>query len=154
MTGFEREDLVVGNGSASEPQGNNATYTATVTPEASGTVTVDIAAGAAQDRAGNPSAAADQFSIVADLDPGAGSAGGRRDRACSATAVDRRSTAQGDPLTTGESGEKRIGLASVLVWLWSVVGVLQPKWAGLRSRFVSCWYLADHLQTPIECLCA
>ena len=45
--------------------GNNATYTATITPEASGTVTVDITAGAAQDSAGNPSAAAEQFSIVA-----------------------------------------------------------------------------------------
>ena len=63
------EDLVVGNGSASELQGTNATYTVTITPEASGTVTVDIAAGAAQDGAGNPSATADQFSIVADLTP-------------------------------------------------------------------------------------
>ena len=69
MTGFELEDLVVGNGSASDLQGNNATYTVTITPEPSGTVTVDIAAGAAQDSAGNPSAAADQFSIVADLTP-------------------------------------------------------------------------------------
>ena len=32
-------------------------------------MTVDIAAGAAQDSAGNPSAAADQFSITADLTP-------------------------------------------------------------------------------------
>ena len=32
-------------------------------------MTVDIAAGAAQDSAGNPSAAADQFLIVADLIP-------------------------------------------------------------------------------------
>ena len=55
----ELEDLVVGNGSASELRGNNATYTATITPAASGTVTVNIAAGAAQDGAGNPSAAAD-----------------------------------------------------------------------------------------------
>ena len=35
--------------------------------EARGAVTVDIAAGAAEDDAGNPSVAADQFSIVADL---------------------------------------------------------------------------------------
>ena len=35
VTGFELADLVVGNGSASELQGNNASYTATVTPEAS-----------------------------------------------------------------------------------------------------------------------
>ncbi len=69
MTGFELEDLIVGNGSASELQGNNASYMATITPAASGTVTVDIAAGAAQDGAGNPSAAAVQFSIVADLTP-------------------------------------------------------------------------------------
>ena len=69
VTGFELEDLVVGNGSASELQGNNASYMATITPAASGTVTVDIAAGAAQDGAGNPSAAAVQFSIVADLTP-------------------------------------------------------------------------------------
>ena len=69
VTGFELEDLVVGNGSASELQGNNASYMAAITPAASGTVTVDIAAGAAQDGAGNPSAAAVQFSIVADLTP-------------------------------------------------------------------------------------
>ena len=69
VTGFELDDLVVGNGSASELQGNNATYTVTITPAASGTVTVDIAAGASQDSAGNPSVAADQFSIVADLTP-------------------------------------------------------------------------------------
>ncbi len=69
VTGFELADLVVGNGSASELQGSNASYTATITPAASGTVTVDIATGAAQDGAGNPSTAAVQFSIVADLTP-------------------------------------------------------------------------------------
>ena len=40
VTGFELEDLVVENGSASELQGNNASYMATITPAASGTVTV------------------------------------------------------------------------------------------------------------------
>ena len=69
VTGFELQDLVVGNGSASELQGNEASYTATVTPTASGAVTVDIAAGAAEDSAGNPSVAADQFSITADPTP-------------------------------------------------------------------------------------
>ena len=70
VTGFELEDLVVGNGSASELQGNNASYMATITPAASGTVTVAIAAGAARDAGGNPSAAAAvQFSIIADLTP-------------------------------------------------------------------------------------
>ena len=44
--------------------------TATITPAASGAVAVNIAAAAAQDGAGNPSVAAVQFSIVADLTPG------------------------------------------------------------------------------------
>lgn len=70
VTGFELQDLLVENGSASELQGDNAAYTATITPEASGTVTVDVTAGAAQDDAGNPNAAADQFSTVADLTSG------------------------------------------------------------------------------------
>ena len=49
VTGFELKDLVVGNGSASELQGNNANYTATITPAASAAVTVAIPARAAQD---------------------------------------------------------------------------------------------------------
>lgn len=67
VTGFELADLIVGNGSPSELHGNDASFMATVTPAASGTVTIDIAAGAAEDSAGNLSAAADQFSITADL---------------------------------------------------------------------------------------
>ena len=59
--------LVVGNGSPSALQGNSSSYSATVAPAASGAVTVDVAAGAAEDDAGNPSVAAEQFSIVADL---------------------------------------------------------------------------------------
>ena len=65
VTGLELADLVVGNGSALDVRGNNANYNATITPAASGTVTVEIAAGAAQDNAGNPSGAAAQFSITA-----------------------------------------------------------------------------------------
>ena len=69
MSGFELEDLVVGNGSASQLQGSQASYTATITPGTSGTVTVDIAARAAHDNASNPSAAADRLSILVDLTP-------------------------------------------------------------------------------------
>ena len=67
VTGFENADFVVGNGSASALQGNRSIYSATIAPVASGAVTVDIAAGAAEDDAGNPSVAAERFSIVADL---------------------------------------------------------------------------------------
>ena len=66
VSGFELEDLVVGNGLASELEGDGARYTSTVTPTASGTVTVDIPAGAAEDSTGNPSTAA-EFSITAEL---------------------------------------------------------------------------------------
>ena len=67
VTGFEFADLVLGNGSASALQGSSSSYSATITPAASEAVTVDIPAGAAEDDAGNPSVAAEQFSIVADL---------------------------------------------------------------------------------------
>ena len=67
VTGFDLADLVVGKGSASALQGTGSSYSALIAPAASSTVTVDIAAGAAEDDAGNPSVAADQFSIVADL---------------------------------------------------------------------------------------
>ena len=69
VTGFDLDDLIVGNGRASELQGNDASYAATVTPAVSGSVTVDIPTGAAQDTAGNPSVAGTQFSIIADLMP-------------------------------------------------------------------------------------
>ena len=67
VTGFELADLVVGNSSPSAIQGNSLSYSATITPAASEAVTVDIAAGAAEDNAGNPGVAVDQLSIVADL---------------------------------------------------------------------------------------
>lgn len=67
VIGFEIADVVVGNGVASALNGTRSSYSATITPAASGTVTVDIAAGATEGEAGNPSVAADQFSIVADL---------------------------------------------------------------------------------------
>ena len=66
VTGFDVGDLVIDNGTVSNQQGNEASYTATITPTASGTVTVDIPAGAAEDSAGNPNSAAMQFSITAD----------------------------------------------------------------------------------------
>ncbi|MGJ3230774.1 MAG: Calx-beta domain-containing protein [Oceanicaulis sp.] len=66
VTGFALSDLSVSNGSAANLAGSGAAYTADVTPSADGTVTVDIAAGAATDSAGNPSVAAEQFSIESD----------------------------------------------------------------------------------------
>ena len=42
VTGFEISDVAVGNGSASAVHGNSSSYSATITPAASGAVTVDI----------------------------------------------------------------------------------------------------------------
>jgi hypothetical protein len=66
VSGFELADLVVGNGAAGDFSGSGAVYSATITPDADGAVTVDIAAGAAVDGAGNESTAAAQFTIVYD----------------------------------------------------------------------------------------
>lgn len=65
VTGFTVDDITVGNGSKSNFSGSGTTYTCDVTPTASGNVTVDVAAGVAQDGAGNTNDAAIQFSITA-----------------------------------------------------------------------------------------
>ena len=76
VTGFEQGDLTVGNGSVAEFSGEQAGYRAKVTPAASGTVTVDVAANVAVDADGNGNKAARRFSVQADLgmDDGAANA--------------------------------------------------------------------------------
>ncbi len=69
VTGFEPADVMVGNGAVTALSGTGARYTATIMPSASGTVTVDVAAGAAVDTDGNGNLAAARFSVEADLDP-------------------------------------------------------------------------------------
>ena len=68
VTGFERNDVAVTNGTMTAFSGSGADYTATIAPAASGTVTVDVAAWVATDAQGNPNAAADYYSVEADLD--------------------------------------------------------------------------------------
>ncbi len=68
VTGFEQSDITVGNGTATAFSGSGATYTATITPTASGTITVDVAANVAEDAATNSNTAAGQFSVTADLE--------------------------------------------------------------------------------------
>ncbi|MBR9825298.1 MAG: autotransporter outer membrane beta-barrel domain-containing protein [Alphaproteobacteria bacterium] len=67
VSGFVVGDLSVGNGAASNLQtSDNTVFTADITPSSDGSVTVDVAAGAAQDAAGNDNTAATQFSIESD----------------------------------------------------------------------------------------
>ncbi|MDE2887196.1 MAG: Ig-like domain-containing protein [Gemmatimonadota bacterium] len=68
VSGFRQGDVTVGNGSVTAFSGLESTYTATVTPTASGTVTVDVPANVATGAAGNGNEAAGQFSVMADLD--------------------------------------------------------------------------------------
>ena len=66
VTDFVVGDLTVTNGVASSFVGFGTTYTANVTPSADGLVTVNVAAGVAQDAANNTNTAAPQFSITND----------------------------------------------------------------------------------------
>ncbi|WP_420315855.1 Ig-like domain-containing protein [Ekhidna sp.] len=65
--GFDITDVAIGNGSASNfVKVNNQTYTVEVTPNGTGDITVDVAAGSAQDIAGNTNTAATQVSTIYD----------------------------------------------------------------------------------------
>ncbi len=67
VTGFDVNDVSVGNGAISDFVSVNSTQaTFNVTPAADGSVTIDIAAGAAADLASNASNAATQASVVSD----------------------------------------------------------------------------------------
>ncbi|AZZ92667.1 tandem-95 repeat protein [Hahella sp. KA22] len=67
VSGFAVSDIVASNASLSGFTDNSSgNYSVTVTPTADGSVTLDIAASAAQDNAGNNSAAATQFSLSYD----------------------------------------------------------------------------------------
>ena len=68
VTGFEQSDITVGNGTVTAFSGSEDSYTATIEPAASGTITVDVPADVATDSAGNGNEAASQFSVEADID--------------------------------------------------------------------------------------
>ncbi|TDO19066.1 MBG domain-containing protein [Pedobacter duraquae] len=65
VTGFTAAKVNVANGGISGFAGSGASYTFNVTPTAAGAVTVNIAAAAAADAAGNTSEAATQLSVTA-----------------------------------------------------------------------------------------
>ncbi|MCR9129904.1 MAG: Ig-like domain-containing protein [Alphaproteobacteria bacterium] len=70
VNGVTLADFSVANGAAAGFTAVSATdYTVDVTPAGDGPVTVDMAAGAASDAAGNLSLAAPQFSVTADVTP-------------------------------------------------------------------------------------
>jgi len=68
-TTFNAGDVSVTNGSLSSFSGSGTTYTATFTPTADGDVTINVAAGAYSDSAGNDNLAADEFNWTSDQTP-------------------------------------------------------------------------------------
>ena len=71
VTGFEVEDVTIGNGSLTSGSfsGSGLSYSFSVTPAGDGTVTIDIASGKAQDVANNGNLTATQFFIIYDTVP-------------------------------------------------------------------------------------
>ncbi len=67
VSGFELADITLGNGSASNLSGSDDNYTVDITPTTDGDITIDIAASAAQDAAGNGNTVASQVTVEADL---------------------------------------------------------------------------------------
>ena len=63
VSGFNADDITVGNGTVGNFAGSGAVYTFDVTPDDIGEVTVDISAGAAEDADGNGNTAAPLFSL-------------------------------------------------------------------------------------------
>ncbi len=66
VTGFTASDIIAANGTVSNFAGSGATYSFDLTPSADGPVDANIAAGVAQDAAGNSSTASSQFSRTYD----------------------------------------------------------------------------------------
>jgi CSLREA domain-containing protein len=66
VTGFTSGDITAGNATVGNFAGSGTTYTFDLTPSGNGAVTADIAAGVAQDSAGNGNTAATQFSRTYD----------------------------------------------------------------------------------------
>ena len=70
VTGVLITDFVIANGSASDFTATSArVYSVTVTPAQDGDVTINMAAGAATDSAGNPSTEAEPLSVTVDQTP-------------------------------------------------------------------------------------
>ena len=68
VTGFEQSEVTVGNGTVTSFAGTASVATVIITPTASGTVTVDVAANVATDGGGDGNTAATRYSVEADLD--------------------------------------------------------------------------------------
>ncbi|WP_221409572.1 Ig-like domain-containing protein [Marinoscillum furvescens] len=69
VSGFVAGEVTIGNGSVTDFVNNgDGTYNVTITPSGAGDITIDVAAGVAQDAAGNTNTAATQVETIYDAD--------------------------------------------------------------------------------------
>jgi len=76
VSGLSANDLIVGNGIASNLIGSGANYSVTITPAVEGTVSVDLPAGTVQDAGGNANTASNTLAVAYAAPGGGGGAGG------------------------------------------------------------------------------
>ena len=69
VTGLTLSGINVDNGTASALSGSGTAYTATITPDTDGTVTISLLAGNAFDLAGNGNVASNVFSVYDATNP-------------------------------------------------------------------------------------
>ena len=113
VTGFEKGDVAVGNGSVAVLAGSGASYTAIIKPKSTGTVTVDVAGGVAEDAVGYGNTAADPYSVEADLDPPTVTISGPTDTQHGLFPVAIRFS---EPVTGFEKEDVTVGNGSVTVF--------------------------------------
>ena len=68
VTGFEQSEITVTNGRVSSFSEEGSSYTAEITPSASGAVTVEVGAGVAEDATGNGNRASEPLVIEVDME--------------------------------------------------------------------------------------
>ena len=131
VTGFEQSDVTVGNGTVTALSGSGNSYTATIEPSATGTVTVDVAANVADDAAGNGNEAASQFSVEADLNAPTVSIAGPRDNQDSAFDI---TITFSEDITGFEQSDVTIGNGSVTAFSGSgssYTATIEPAASGI-----------------------
>ena len=143
VTGFERSDVAVTNGSVTAFSGSGADYTATIAPAASGTVTVDVAAWVATDAEGNPNSAAEYYSVEADLEDPSVSLSGPAGPV--AGAFDATITFS-EPVTGFEQGDVSVTNGAVTAFAGtgaSYTATIAPAAGGTVTVDVAAWVAAD-----------
>ncbi len=130
VTGFEKGDVSVGNGSVTGFTGAGAGYTATIAPAGSGTVTVDVPADVAASGSGKGNTAASRFSVEVDFDAPTVTISGPADKQTRPFAVNITFS---EPVTGFEQGDVTVGNGALTTFSGSgatYTATVAPKVTG------------------------